>query len=85
MPSARTFKKKEEDGEEEITDYDLDLLEDMEPELEVDDDDDPKVSDNTISAFFVYAFNALDDISDVARSLDFFEVVERLFAVGANP
>ena len=75
MPSARTFKKKEEDGEEEITDYDLDLLEDMETELEEDDgDDDSKVSDNTISAFFVYAFNALDDISDVARSLDFFEV-----------
>jgi len=74
MPSARTFKKKEEeDGEEEITDYDLDLLEDMEPELE-DDDDDPKASDNTISAFFVYAFNALDDLSDVARSLDFFKV-----------
>lgn len=76
MPSARTFKKKDDgDSDEEITDYDLDLLEDMEPELVEDDvDDDPKVSDNTISAFFVYAFNALDDLSDVARSLDFFEV-----------
>lgn len=71
MPSSRTFKKKETD-EEEMADYDLDLLEDIDPEL--DDDDVNTVSDNTISAFFIYAFNSLDDLSDASKYLDFFEV-----------
>ena len=80
MPSARTFKKKEADEEEDITDYDLDLLEDLDPELE--NDDDSKVSDNTISAFFVYAFNSLDDLSDASKFLDFFEVTsDRVYKI----
>jgi adapter protein MecA 1/2 len=71
FPSARTFKKKEE--EEETIDLDLD------PEDEHDDHTEPlleeelaPVPENTISAFFVYSFGKLDDISDATRSLTFF-------------
>ena len=69
FPSARTFKKKEE--EEETIDLD--------PADEHDDHTEPlleeelvPVPENTISAFFVYTFKSLDDISDATRFLTFF-------------
>lgn len=70
MPNARTFKRKESEDED-VEDYDLDLLEAELPEPE-DGHEAAAVMDNTISAFFVYAFNNLDDISDVSRNLGFF-------------
>lgn len=69
FPSARTFKKKEEeentidlDPDDEHDDHNSPLLEE---ELE-------PIPENTISAFFVYTFNSLDDISDASRTLTFF-------------
>ncbi len=73
MPSARTFKKKSDEDET----ADFDLNEDEEDTLDplLEEEDSPQV-DNTISAFFVYTFNALDDVSDAAKSLNFFDVSE---------
>ena len=69
MPSARTFKKKDEEAEAPTFDGDTDFH-----NHDTDHNDDKsQVADNTISAFFVYSFNALDDVSKAAKSLDFFE------------
>ena len=70
MPSARTFKKKQDDNE--VAD-EFDIEDDhFQEEAVTLDEQDATVEDNTISAFFVYAFNNLDDVSDAARSLTFF-------------
>lgn len=70
MPSARTFKKKQDDDIAEELDIEDDHFQDDAVTL---DEEDTSVVDNTISAFFVYAFNSLDDVSDAARLLTFFE------------
>ncbi len=70
FPSARTFKKKEEEDE---ADMEIDLSDehDLHTEPLVEDELIP-IPENTISAFFVYAFNSLDDITDASKSLTFF-------------
>jgi len=71
LPSARTFKKKSDDDDLAET---FDLEEDhFHEEASKLDDDGSDLVDNTISAFFVYAFTNLDHVSDVAKSLTFFE------------
>lgn len=81
MPNARTFKRKDAEEDADTTDYDLDLLEEDMPLPETSSD--MAVTDNTITAFFLYAFNTLDDISDVSRNLSFFATTrERLYKDG---
>lgn len=63
IPSARTFKKKEED----IT-HDSHLDEVMNGDYV----DEPVVEAETISAFFVYGFKNIDDISDAVKNISNF-------------
>lgn len=61
IPSARTFKKKEEEIVEESH---LDEVLDHEEVME-----EPVVEADRIAAFFVYGFNSIDDISEAVKTI----------------
>lgn len=70
IPSARTFKKKEEDIVEESH-----LDEILETDLH-DEEKEPEVEADRISAFFVYGFDSIDDISDAVKTINIFPFEE---------
>lgn len=76
LPSAKNFKKKEEAEEEKAQ---LPVV--AEPKQDESHD-----SEGTISAFFVYGFDELDAIGNVAKSLDSFVFDnDRVYKSDSNP